>query len=229
MDGIISVNKPKGITSYDVIRFIKSEFNFRGKIGHAGTLDPLAEGVLLILIGKATKLSSNLMYLEKEYIATMQLGKKTDTDDIEGEIIETKEVNVTNEDVIEVIKSFEGKYLQTPPLVSAIKYKGKPLYKLYKKGIIIKPEPKPVVIKKIEIEEIKLPYIRIRVFCSKGTYIRALCRDIGDKLGCGSTQIELKRTRIGPFSIEKSISLQQLKEKGLENSIIPIQKLREIL
>lgn len=228
MDGIINVNKPEGITSYDVIRFIKREFNFKGKIGHAGTLDPAAEGVLLILLGKATKVSSKLMRFEKEYIARMKLGIKTDTDDIEGKVIEEKEVNVNIDNILKIIKEFEGEYEQTPPVVSAIKHKGKPLYKLYRKGIVVKPEPKNVLIKKIDIEEIKIPYIKIRVVCSKGTYIRALCRDIGDKLGCGATQTELKRVRIGPFSIEKSLSLKELKEKGLLNSLITISELLQI-
>ena len=228
MDGIINVNKPKGITSYDVIRFIKREFNFKGKIGHAGTLDPSAEGVLIILIGKATKLSSRLMKFEKEYISMMKLGIKTDTDDIDGKVIEEREVNVEVKDIIKVIRSFEGEYLQTPPVVSAIKHQGKPLYKLYRKGIIVKPEPKLVSIKKIDIEEIKLPYIKIKVICSKGTYIRALCRDIGEKLGCLATQTELKRTRIGPFSIEKSLSLSELKKRGIDNSIITIWEFLQI-
>ncbi|HOV21722.1 MAG TPA: tRNA pseudouridine(55) synthase TruB [bacterium] len=229
MDGIININKQKGMTSYDVIRFIKRQFNFKEKIGHAGTLDPIAEGVLIILIGNATKLSCKFMKFEKEYICTMELGKKTDTDDIQGKIIEEKEVKVTTKEIIETIKNFEGEYIQTPPVVSAIKHQGKPLYKFYREGIIIKPIPKPVIIRDIDIEEIKLPFIKIKVICTKGTYVRSLCRDIGDKLGCGATQVELKRIRIGPFSIEKTFTLQQLKKIGIENAIITIQKLQQIL
>jgi len=148
MEGILNINKPEGFTSYDVIRVIKKNFDLKGKkIGHAGTLDPLAEGVLIICIGKATKLSGKFMEFEKEYIAELLLGIKTDTDDIEGEVIEKKEVNVNEEEVVEVIKSFEGEIEQIPPIVSAIKHKGKPLYKLYRKGIIVTPPPRKVFIK----------------------------------------------------------------------------------
>ena len=201
MDGIINVNKPKGITSYDVIRFIKRNFELMDKIGHAGTLDPLAEGVLIICIGRATKLSRFFMELEKEYWAKLLLGTITDTLDLEGKITEKRDVNVKVEDVKEVLKNFEGEIEQIPPSVSAIKYKGRPLYKFYRKGIVISPRPRKVYIKEITLLKVELPYVEFKVVCSKGTYIRALCRDIGEKLGCGGIQAELKRLRIGPFRI----------------------------
>lgn len=229
MDGIINLNKPKNITSYDAIRFIKRNFNFSEKIGHAGTLDPLAEGVLIICIGKATKLSRFFMELEKEYWAKLLLGTVTDTLDLEGKVIEKKDVNVDVNDIEKVLKEFEGEIEQIPPSVSAIKYKGKPLYKLYRKGVVISPKPRKVYIKEIKLLKVDLPYVEFKVICSKGTYIRALCRDIGEKLKCGATQAELTRLRIGPFRIEDSVSLDEVKEKGLENSIIPIEKAVGIL
>ncbi|HNS33213.1 MAG TPA: tRNA pseudouridine(55) synthase TruB [bacterium] len=225
MDGIIIVNKPSGITSYDVIRFLKRNFIFKDKIGHAGTLDPLAEGVLIVCMGRATRLSSSLMGLEKEYIAKMLLGKKTDTDDIDGKIIEEKPVSVNEERIREVFPEFNGEIEQVPPVVSAIKHKGQPLYKLYRKGIPVKPGVRKVLIKEIEILGIKASHVEFRVVCSKGTYIRALCRDIGDRLGCGGVQIELKRTRVGNFTLKHSMTLEDIKKTGIEKSLIKIERL----
>lgn len=230
MDGIIIVNKPTGITSYDVIRFIKKTFYpFRSKIGHSGTLDPLAEGVLIVCIGRATKLSERFMNQEKEYIAKLLLGKKTDTDDIEGKVLEEKEVNVTGDEVLKVIKDFEGEIEQIPPVVSALKHKGQPFYKLHRKGILVFPSPRKILIKKIEMLNMALPHIEFKVLCSRGTYIRALCRDIGDKLGCGAVQVGLKRTRIGQLSITESLTLKQIEKNGLENSLIPLNKTLQFL
>ncbi|MCS7180876.1 MAG: tRNA pseudouridine(55) synthase TruB [bacterium] len=221
MEGIINIYKPKDITSYDVIRIIKKEFKLKEKIGHGGTLDPIGEGVLIICIGNMTKISYKFLNYDKEYIGELLLGVKTDTDDIKGKIIEEKKIeNISNEKIIEVIKSFEGEIEQIPPVVSAIKYKGKPLYKYYRKGILIKPPPRKVIIKKIEIQKINLPYIEFKVLCSKGTYIRALCRDIGEKLGCGGTQNKLIRTKVGPFKIEDSVKIEELKKNGIEKYLI---------
>ncbi|HOK56499.1 MAG TPA: tRNA pseudouridine(55) synthase TruB [bacterium] len=230
MDGIINVYKPGGITSYDVIRIIKKEFNFKDKIGHGGTLDPIGEGVLILLFGRMTKLSNKFLNFDKEYIAEVLLGIKTDTDDIEGKIIEEKQIkNLNEERIIEVIKSFEGETEQIPPFISAIKYKGKPLYKYYRKGIKIQPPPRKVIIKKIEILKIALPYIEFKVLCSKGTYVRSLCRDIGEKLGCGGTQNKLIRTKVGPFKIEDSVRIENLKKYGIEKYLIYLDELLKIL
>jgi len=224
MDGIIPVNKPSGITSYDVIRFIKRSFRLKDKIGHAGTLDPLASGILIICIGKATKMATTFMNMEKEYEARLLLGVITDTDDIKGNVIEKREVKVEEKDVIRVIKEFEGKVEQIPPVVSAIKKEGVPLYKLHRKGISVSPPPRKVIIKRIDIMDISLPYVDFRVICSKGTYIRALCRDIGNKLGCGGTQAALERTRVGDFKIEDVPTLEEIEKNGLERYLIPIKK-----
>lgn len=230
MDGILNIYKPKGITSYDVIRILKKEFNIKDKIGHGGTLDPIGEGVLIICIGKMTKITEKFLNCDKEYIAEILLGIKTDTDDIEGKILETHEIiNIEESQIIETIKSFEGEVEQIPPFVSAIKYKGKPLYKYYRKGKIIIPPPRKVVIKKIEILKINIPYIEIKVLCSKGTYIRALCRDIGNKLGCGGTQSKLIRTKLGPFRIEESVKLEDLRKEGIEKKLIYPSELIKML
>ncbi|HOL21422.1 MAG TPA: tRNA pseudouridine(55) synthase TruB [bacterium] len=224
MDGIIPVNKPAGITSYDVIRFIKRTFRLKEKIGHAGTLDPLASGVLIICIGKATRMSTIFMDMEKEYEAKILLGMITDTDDIKGKVMEQREVRVSEDDVIKVIKEFEGEIEQIPPVVSAIKKKGTPLYKLHRKGIAVSPPPRKVLIKRIEIMGMPLPYVDLRVVCSKGTYIRSLCRDIGNKLGCGGTQVALKRTRVGDFKIEEAATLEAIEKNGMERYLIPVKK-----
>lgn len=230
MDGIINVYKPKGITSYDVIRILKKTFSIKDKIGHGGTLDPIGEGVLIICIGKMTKISGKLLNFDKEYIAEVLLGIKTDTDDIEGKIIEKREVGeIKEEEIVKTIKSFEGEIEQIPPFVSAIKHKGKPLYKYYRKGVIIQPPPRKVIIKKIDVLKINLPYVEFKVLCSKGTYIRALCRDIGEKLGCGGTQSRLIRTKIGPFKIEDSVKIEDLKRNGIEKYLIYPSELIKIL
>lgn len=230
MNGILNVNKPKGLTSYDVIRIIKKEFKWKEKIGHAGTLDPIGEGVLILLLGSMTKIAEKFLNFDKEYIAEILLGVKTDTDDIEGKVIEERSVeNLKEEEIIKVIKSFEGEIEQIPPVVSAIKYKGKPLYKYYRKGIIIQPPPRKVKIKKIEILRIEIPYVEIKVLCSKGTYIRTLCRDIGEKLGTGGTQNKLKRTKVGPFRIEDSVEIDQLRKDGIEKHLITPEEILKII
>ncbi|MGC8977495.1 MAG: tRNA pseudouridine(55) synthase TruB [Candidatus Ratteibacteria bacterium] len=230
MDGIINVYKPKGITSYDVIRIFKKEFGIKDKIGHAGTLDPIGEGVLIICIGYITKCSNKFLNFDKEYIGEVLLGIKTDTDDIEGKVMEKKEVgNLSDEEIIKVIKSFEGEIEQIPPFVSAIKYKGKPLYKYFRKGIIINPPPRKVFIKKIDVLKINLPYVEFKITCSKGTYIRALCRDIGERLGCGGTQSKLVRTRVGPFFVENSVKIEDLRKNGVERYLIYPSELIKVL
>ncbi|MCM8832487.1 MAG: tRNA pseudouridine(55) synthase TruB [Candidatus Omnitrophica bacterium] len=230
MDGIINIYKPRGITSYDVIRIIKKEFKFKDKIGHGGTLDPIGEGVLIICIGNATKLLNQFLNFDKEYIAEVLLGLKTDTDDIDGNIIEKREVgNINEQDIINVVKSFEGEIEQIPPIVSAIKHKGVPLYKYYRKGVKIQPSPRKVFIKKIEIIKISLPYLELKVLCSKGTYIRSLCRDIGKKLGCGGTQNKLIRTKVGMFKIEDSVKIEDLRKYGIEKYLIYPSEISKIL
>lgn len=223
MHGFLNINKPSGMTSYDVIRFIKRMPGFRYRIGHTGTLDPLASGVLVICIGSATKKADRFLSMEKEYITTMLLGITTDTDDIQGKVIETKKVehNTFDEDLIcSTIYSFKGEIKQVPPSVSALRRQGVRLYKLHRQGCPVIPEARKVFIYEIDIKKIEIPRIIFRVVCSRGTYVRALCRDIGKKLGCGAVQEALVRTKVGMFAIEDSITLEQLKKDGIKNHLI---------
>ncbi|PIX76957.1 MAG: tRNA pseudouridine(55) synthase TruB [bacterium (Candidatus Ratteibacteria) CG_4_10_14_3_um_filter_41_18] len=225
MDGLLNTNKPKGITSYDVIRFIKKNFHFKGKIGHSGTLDPAATGVLLVCLGKATKLSSLLMAQEKEYEATLKLGIRTDTLDEKGKILSRiDKISITEEATKKVLFSFIGEIKQVPPLVSALKYQGRRMYEIAREGKDVPRKARRIIIKEIKIKEIKIPFISFRVVCSKGTYVRALCRDIGEQLGCGAFQSNLIRKRIGPFLLKDALTLERLKERGLSSSLIPISE-----
>lgn len=215
MDLIISLNKPKGITSYEATAEAKKIFKAE-KAGHTGTLDPLATGVLLICINKATRLASYFSSLDKEYRAVMKLGEVTDTQDADGNVIgKSDRIEVDEITIKDTLKSFEGEILQIPPVFSALKYKGKPLYKYAKKGLNIPLEPRKVYIHYIELLNIDLPFVCFRTACSKGTYIRTLCNDIGKKLGFGAHLFELERTAIGSFSIRDSLSIEEL------NSIKP--------
>ena len=202
MNGVIVVDKAKGNTSFDEIRKIRKEYNIK-KVGHTGTLDPMATGVLTILVGEATKLSDYLMEHDKEYVATLTLGEKRDTGDSEGKIIETKKVPELNEkDVKETLKSFEGEISQIPPKYSAIKVNGKKLYEYARSGEKIEIKPRKVTIFEINLIEIKENNITFKVHCSKGTYIRTLCEDIAEKLGTVGYMSSLRRTRVGNFTLE---------------------------
>jgi len=223
LNGFLNVNKPSGMTSYDVIRHIKRISNFKGKIGHTGTLDPLASGVLVICIGSATKKAGKFLAMEKEYLATMLLGTTTDTDDIQGKIIETKKIDNTTLDIDlinKTIHSFIGEIQQVPPSVSALTRQGVRLYKLHRQGRPVIPEARKVFIYAIDVEKVEIPRVVFRVVCSRGTYIRALCRDIGRKLGCGAVQEALIRTRVGSFSIEQSMTLDQLRKDGIKKYLM---------
>lgn len=224
ISGFLNVNKPTGITSYDVIRYIKKIPGFNSKIGHTGTLDPLASGVLVICIGNATKKAGKFLSMEKEYIASLLLGMTTDTDDIQGNVIETQEINLSDfEDNIirDVVISFTGEIEQVPPVVSALRRQGERLYNLHRKGKTIVPEPRKIVIHEIEIKKIEIPRIVFRVVCSRGTYIRALCRDIGKKIGYGAVQESLIRLRVGQFKIENAIQLESLNMENLQKHLLP--------
>ncbi len=228
MDGIIIVNKPKACTSHDVvykIRKITGE-----KVGHAGTLDPLATGVLPILVGKGTLCSKYLMNHDKSYIVTLQLGKKMDTGDAEGNIIQEEKVNIPWKDkqaLEKVFQSFVGKQEQVPPMYSAIKVKGKKLYEYARKG-----EQVEVPVRQIEIYQIKILQIEelkkqivFQVSCSKGTYIRSLCEDIAEKLGTVGYMQELQRIQVGDFRIEQSVTIEQLEKDNIP--YLSVEKLFE--
>ena len=229
MDGIILVNKEKDFTSHDVVSIVKKITE--SKVGHTGTLDPNATGVLPLLIGNATKISKYLINHDKEYEAVIQLGKKTTTADIEGEVIEEKEV--PEKIYIEcenILKSFIGKQKQTPPAYSAIKVNGKKLYSYAREGKKIEIEPRNIEIYNIELMNINKEekQISFRVSCSKGTYIRSLCEDIADKLGTVGYMKDLKRTKIGDFEIKEAITIDELKEKFEKNDFSDVITIENI-
>lgn len=227
MDGIIVINKEKGCTSHDIVYKVKKMFNT--KVGHTGTLDPNATGVLPILLGKGTKISKYLIEHDKEYEVVLQLGVKTTTADEEGEIIEEKEVlkeSLEQLEIERISKSFIGKIKQMPPKYSAIKVNGRKLYEYARKGQEVEIKPREVEIYNIEITNIQKEkkQIEFKVSCSKGTYIRTLCEDIAEKMRTVGYMKELKRTKVGDFNIEQAITLGQLQEK--ENiKIITIEEM----
>lgn len=211
MDILISINKPKGITSHDAVTKVKKMLKVK-KAGHTGTLDPLATGLLIVCVNRATRLASYFSDLDKEYKAVMKLGETTDTQDACGKVIEQKEViNIDNSLIEDTMKSFEGTILQQPPMFSALKHKGKSLHKYAREGIEIERKPREINILRIDILDISLPYVTFKALCSKGTYIRTLCHDAGQKLGTGAHLFELERTAVGPFRIEDSLTLEELK------------------
>ena len=226
MDGIINVNKPLGITSHDVVYRLRRLLGIK-KIGHTGTLDPEASGVLPMCIGRGTKLSELLMASDKQYLTQMTLGIVTDTQDASGEVLRRSEVNVTKEEICEKVESFIGDIMQIPPMYSAIKIDGKKLYELAREGKVIERKARPVKIHEIVIESVNLPEVVMSVACSKGTYIRTICNDIGAKLGVGGCMKDLLRTKVGRFVFEETrtlAQLQQLKEEGrLEEAVFPLE------
>lgn len=233
-NGVINVYKEPGYTSFDVVAKLRGILKQK-KIGHTGTLDPDAEGVLVVCLGKATKLCEVLTDKDKSYEATLLLGKTTDTEDSSGKILTESEVHVTKEEVEAAIQSFIGEYDQIPPMYSAIKMNGKKLYELARQGIEIEREPRRVVIHSIEILSIELPYVKMKVSCGKGTYIRSLCRDIGDKLGCGGIMDKLVRGSVNAtetgkvFTAEDALHLAVIEEKTkndtISDYILPIDSL----
>ena len=230
MDGIIIVNKPKGYTSHDIVKIAKKIYN--EKIGHTGTLDPNATGVLPLLIGKGTQLSKYLINHDKTYEAIIQLGEKKDTADIEGITIQKKEVLqefLDTKKIKEVLKGFIGIQKQIPPIYSAIQVNGKKLYEYARKGENIEIKPREIEIYNIELLDLdkKSKTIKFKVDCSKGTYIRTLCENIAESLGTVGYMKELKRTRVGDFKIENSIEIQKIKNCNTINDIITIEKFFE--
>jgi tRNA pseudouridine55 synthase len=214
MDGILVVNKPQGMTSHDVVDLIRRRFGLK-KVGHAGTLDPMATGVLVMLIGRYTKSSDSLMSGDKEYDATLTLGGRSDTGDAWGKIEPSgKTALFSDADISKVFERFIGGIEQKPPMYSAVKFKGKKLYELARKGLSVEMKPRKVIIKSLDIGAISFPEVSFRVTCSKGTYIRQLCVDIGEVLGCGGYLSRLERTRSGEFTIDRAVRIETLKAIG---------------
>lgn len=209
-DGILLVDKPPRLTSHDVVDKVRRHFGFK-KVGHCGTLDPLATGLLILVLEKATKLSEKLLADNKDYEGTLRLGVRTDSQDADGKVMQTCEVPAfTDEQIQGAFAKFVGDIYQTPPMVSAIKQGGKPLYKLARKGIEVERKPRLVHIFELRVLSIRLPDVTFRLRCTKGTYVRTLCADIGDGLGCGGHLAELRRTRSGNFSIENAHTLPEI-------------------
>lgn len=220
MNVIVNLDKPKGITSHDAVTEVKRIFQ-ASKAGHAGTLDPIATGVLLICLNEATKVTGYLASEDKGYEVQMKLGERTDTLDAEGEVIErVGGFLISKEEIESALTGFRGNIEQTPPMYSAIKKDGTPLYKLARKGVEVERPPRPVEIKELELVEYSPPVARLRVQCSKGTYIRSLVDDVGRALGVGAHVTALRRTSSGGFGIEGAAGLREL--PGREAALIPI-------
>ena len=228
INGIINVYKEASYTSHDVVAKLRGILKQR-KIGHTGTLDPDATGVLPVCLGKGTKLCDMLTDADKTYEAVLELGLITDTQDISGTVLKRREVNVTEEEVIKVIQGFVGEYMQIPPMFSALKVNGKKLYELAREGKEIERQARKVFFHKIEIMDITLPRVTLSVTCSKGTYIRTLCHDIGEQLKCGGCMQSLIRTRVGAFQIGDSRTLCEIEaimENGkLDDLVISVESM----
>jgi tRNA pseudouridine55 synthase len=205
LDGLLLVDKPPGRTSHDIVDFVRRRFHQR-KVGHCGTLDPIATGLLMLVIGRATRVQDLLMAEDKEYEGTLKLGETTDTQDAQGKILETKPVPQFDQATIEAaFQKFSGEFDQIPPMVSAIKKDGVPLYKLAREGKTIDRPPRRVRVDRYEILEIALPIVRFRIHCTKGFYVRTYCNDLGVLLGCGGHMSALTRTRSGNFELSKAV------------------------
>ena len=227
MNGVLNIFKPKGMSSFDAVRIVKKVAG-TGKVGHTGTLDPEATGVLPICIGKATKIIDYIMNSEKVYEVTLKLGIRTTTYDLEGEVLEEKDCNhLTDVEILQAVNSFIGEYSQVPPMYSALKQNGVRLYELARKGIEVEREGRLITIYNIEDIKINNPYISMKVSCSKGTYIRSLCYDIGEKLGVFATMTELNRAKTSVFSQEESININDLTKENINEYILSMEEALE--
>lgn len=230
MDGLLLVDKPAGPTSHDVVDLVRKRFRLE-KVGHTGTLDPIATGLLVLTIGKATKLTEKLTAQTKDYETTIVLGMTSDTQDVHGKILtQTPDTPTSEKKVREAILSFLGEQEQIPPMFSAVKVQGKKLYELARKGKEIPRAPKKINLFEIKILKMELPRATFFVSCSKGTYIRTLCNDIGAKLGCGGVMYSLRRVRQGPFEIAESRPLREILEatpEQLGGWTIPLSDLED--
>lgn len=223
MDGVLNIYKNTGMTSFDVVRIVR-KISGEKKVGHTGTLDPEATGVLPVCLGKATKIIDYIMTSDKSYVVKFELGKITTTYDSEGEVISEKDIlHLKNQDILEAINSFKGEYSQVPPMYSALKQNGVRLYELARKGIEVEREGRLVKIYDIKNIEISMPFVTMEVMCSKGTYIRSLCYDIGEKLEVGATVVTLERTQTASFNKEESINISDLSDSNILTSIISIE------
>ena len=227
-DGVLLIDKPQGPTSHDVVDKIRRHFRFE-KVGHGGSLDPQATGLLIILVGKGTKVSSRFMTADKIYEGCLKLGSSTDSHDAEGKVTREGDASaITRERFEEGMAAFRGDIFQTPPMVSAIKKNGVPLYKLARKGETVEREARLVHIHEFVLTEFSPPLAHFRMRCTKGTYVRTICHDLGEKLGCGAHLLQLRRTQCGGFNIKDAITVAQAIEMGRENLVKKIVPLSQI-
>ncbi len=215
-EGVLLIDKPHGMTSHDVVDHVRRKLKMK-RIGHAGTLDPIATGLLIILVGKATKLSQYLMSLDKSYEGTILLGKTTDSHDSEGEVIATAAVPQMNQEELSAyMKLFLGDQYQTPPMYSAKKIHGRPLYKLARKGMTVEREPRFIRVNSFELLQWQSPELDIALSCSKGTYVRTIANDLGQKIGCGAHLLRLKRVATDKFNLDEALPLDEFEALPLE-------------
>ncbi|MBN3039989.1 MAG: tRNA pseudouridine(55) synthase TruB [Candidatus Omnitrophica bacterium] len=215
-DGILLIHKPRGITSHDAVDIIRKKLKTR-KVGHAGTLDPLAEGLLIVLVGACTKLFPKFVKFDKEYLGILKLGEKTYSGDSQGHILEKKDFSgLSKEDIEKVFSSFKGPSEQIPPMVSAIRQKGKRLYNLARKGLEVERKARSINIFSLDIIKIDMPFVEFKVHCSKGTYVRKLAEDIGEKLGCGAHMTKILRLGVGHYKLSDSVGLEEVAAKDLK-------------
>lgn len=229
MNGLLIIDKPAGMTSFDVVRQVRRMTKTR-RVGHAGTLDPMATGVLPVAVGTATRLIEYLMAGDKAYRATLKLGSATDTQDSEGQVLEEKPWHdIDRAAVNAAVENFIGEIDQLPPMYSALKKDGQPLYKLARQGIEVDREPRRVHVESLTIDEFSPPYMTFTVTCSKGTYVRTLCHDIGQILGCGAHMTDLRRLSCGRFDLAASHPLQVFMELSEQGRALPFLSLADIL
>ena len=225
IDGVFLLDKPQGMSSNDIMQKVKRVFQ-ANKAGHTGALDPLATGMLPICVGEATKFSQFLLDADKRYVVTAKLGERTDTSDAEGQVVETRPVNVETSQILTALEQFRGDILQVPTMFSALKHNGKPLYEYARAGITVEREARPITIFEINFIEYQAPSLTLEVHCSKGTYIRTLVDDLGEVLGCGAHVTVLRRTAVADYPTEKMMTwdaLQALAEQGdLDQHLLPI-------
>ena len=225
IDGVFLLDKPQGMSSNDIMQKVKRLFQ-ANKAGHTGALDPLATGMLPICLGEATKFSQFLLDADKRYVVTAKLGERTDTSDAEGQLVETRPINVETSQILTVLEQFRGDILQVPTMFSALKHNGKPLYEYARAGITVEREARPITIFELNFIEYQAPFLTLDVHCSKGTYIRTLVDDLGEVLGCGAHVTVLRRTEVADYPTEKMMTwdaLQALAEQGdLDQHLLPI-------
>jgi tRNA pseudouridine55 synthase len=227
-DGVLLVDKAEGMTSHDVVALVRRQIGIK-KVGHCGTLDPIATGLLLLTIGRGTKVQDLLMSEDKEYVGTLTLGIATSTQDREGEVLDTKPVPQLSEERIRaVFDKFRGDFYQIPPMVSAKKHGGVPLYKLARQGKVVEREPRFVHVYRYTIDRVALPDVDFSVLCSKGFYVRTYAHDIGEVLGCGAHLKSLRRTKSGRFDVTNAIGVDQIKNSGREEIVQRILSLPQV-